>query len=99
MWTDYERVNIETKRRIGMNKIKNLLRKIIFFKKRKWLLQLIKDGIELSYFPEGAILSDDMESILFNNGTCFQDTECWDMYYDSGDSPRDAILKVLSYTD
>ena len=82
-----------------MNKIKNLLRKIIFFKKRKWLLQLIKDGIELSYFPEGAILSDDMESILFDNGYCFQDTECWDMYYDSGDSPRDAILKVLSYTD
>ena len=82
-----------------MNKIKNFFRKVIFFKKRKWLLQLIKDGIELSYFPEGAILSDDMESISFDDGTYFQDTECWDIYYESGDSPRDAILEDLSYAD
>ena len=82
-----------------MNKIKNLLRKIIFFKKRKWLLQLIKDGIELSYFPEDAVLSDDMDFILFKDGKVFQDTECWYMYYINGDSPRDAILEDLSYAD
>lgn len=65
--------------------------------RKEWLEELVSEGIRLEYFPVGAKLSKDMEWILTIDNKKIQDTECWEMYRDGGDSPTDAILEDLSY--
>lgn len=69
----------------------------VFMNREEWLNELLIEGVRLNYFPVGVKLSKDKEWILTKDNKKFQDTECWEMYRDGGDSPTDAILEDLSY--